>query len=601
MKFKNTKRTPWEDWEINYIKSVSDDENVTYQEICEKINRSLNVVKYKYKKIGLIKKIKKRDYTNLIQGYLKVVKYSHSDDKNTYWECYCNNCGSTTIKQGSIFSKQTTRNKQISCGCLKNPDGKNAYWWDGYEEISKDFYNSIVKTSKIKNLDFDIDIKFLWELFIKQDRKCAISGRDLVFAKKYKNRVFQTASVDRIDSSKGYTKDNVQWVHKEINFLKSNRKVDELVSMCKEISNHCHYKNKNIIVWGACGYIGSHLVGNLLNKGYNVIAYDNLFKSGISINQYFNHPNFKFKKLDISNEECVIESFKVDKIDGIILLSGIVGLGDCKKHFHETIYSNDIGWYYLSKYYNKNIPLISAGSGSVFGIVEGKVCNEDTPTNPQSHYAITKLNGEKHIIKAGGKSFRFATAAGVSPSPRWNLLPNELCYLALNKGYLDIFEPNNMRTFIDIRDFTDSLIFGVENFNNLEHDIYCVGDELNNWSKKQLALYIKDLTGCKISYNENTKDPDARNYYCDYTRINKAGFKCSHMLSNTLERLIESCKILEFDKAYYGEEKHNREHTLNKHSLEFSKSFNESIIEDEKIKEIENFYLQEDYIKKYQY
>lgn len=73
-----------------------------------------------------------------------------------------------------------------------------------------------------------------WKLFEKQNRKCALTGEELTFSKK-NNEYDGTASLDRIDSSKGYTLDNVQWVHKKINMMKWDLKQDEFISWCKKV------------------------------------------------------------------------------------------------------------------------------------------------------------------------------------------------------------------------------------------------------------------------------------------------------------------------------------------------------------------------------
>lgn len=54
----------------------------------------------------------------------------------------------------------------------------------------------------------------------------------------------QTASVDRIDSTKGYTPDNVQWVDKRINFMKQHFSQVEFVELCCLVSKH-HYHKSN--------------------------------------------------------------------------------------------------------------------------------------------------------------------------------------------------------------------------------------------------------------------------------------------------------------------------------------------------------------------
>ena len=47
-----------------------------------------------------------------------------------------------------------------------------------------------------------------------------------------------TASLDRIDSSKGYTIDNVQWVHKKVNMMKKDMSDSEFIAWCNEISSY---------------------------------------------------------------------------------------------------------------------------------------------------------------------------------------------------------------------------------------------------------------------------------------------------------------------------------------------------------------------------
>jgi len=85
-----------------------------------------------------------------------------------------------------------------------------------------------------RKLDFNLTIDDLWDLYLSQDKKCAITGADInvVNATINGNYHLQTASLDRIDSSKGYTKGNVHWVHKVINSLKSDFTNREFISLC---------------------------------------------------------------------------------------------------------------------------------------------------------------------------------------------------------------------------------------------------------------------------------------------------------------------------------------------------------------------------------
>ena len=77
----------------------------------------------------------------------------------------------------------------------------------------------------------------MWDLFIKQNRKCALSGLELSFPKINGDQSY-TASIDRIDSSLGYIEGNVQWVHKDINIMKNKYDQDYFIQMCKLISEN---------------------------------------------------------------------------------------------------------------------------------------------------------------------------------------------------------------------------------------------------------------------------------------------------------------------------------------------------------------------------
>jgi hypothetical protein len=104
--------------------------------------------------------------------------------------------------------------------------------WCGYEEISGTFYGAIRDGAKHRNLQFEISIEYIWNLYLKQNRKCALTGIEISLPQKCKD-TNQTASLDRIDSSKGYVAGNVQWVHKDINQMKMDLTQDQFINYCK--------------------------------------------------------------------------------------------------------------------------------------------------------------------------------------------------------------------------------------------------------------------------------------------------------------------------------------------------------------------------------
>jgi hypothetical protein len=144
-------------------------------------------------------------------------------------------CGNIIVTKGRYLRMDHKR----SCGCLREKKARNHPAWKGYEDISGQQWNDIKSSSKRygRVIPFEITIEQVWELFQKQKGKCALSGVEIHFPEKSTRYGGDcTASLDRIDSSKGYTIDNVQWVHKIVNLMKMNLPQDEFIKWCKLIA-----------------------------------------------------------------------------------------------------------------------------------------------------------------------------------------------------------------------------------------------------------------------------------------------------------------------------------------------------------------------------
>lgn len=168
-------------------------------------------------------------------GTLSPVKYLGYDNKRkySYYECKCD-CGNIVIKSSRKLLYAKICNKSCPLKPNKQKFRKESWMWRGYEDIPKSFFTKVKREAKEREIEFNLTIEELWDLFVKQNKKCALSGVDLKFQSNYRISD-QTASIDRIDSSKGYTLDNVQWVHKIVNFMKQSMLKSELISWCKRI------------------------------------------------------------------------------------------------------------------------------------------------------------------------------------------------------------------------------------------------------------------------------------------------------------------------------------------------------------------------------
>ena len=172
--------------------------------------------------------MKSLDLSDKVFGMLKVIGFSHNYHRHRYWLCKCE-CG----KEKVIAQDPLVIGRVISCGCSKKRIQNKHKSWTGYGEISGQYYNKIkVKAlSRKQKRRFDVSIEYLWELFLKQERKCALTNLPLAFGS-LKLKQNQTASLDRIDSSNGYIIGNVQWVHKDINWMKNDFDQEKFIEYC---------------------------------------------------------------------------------------------------------------------------------------------------------------------------------------------------------------------------------------------------------------------------------------------------------------------------------------------------------------------------------
>ena len=186
--------------------------------------------------------MRKIDMTGKKFGLLTVIKEEPPTPRgHSCWLCQCD-CGNQVVRTSTSMK----RSQFSSCGCWHR-EGIDNPLFRGVGEISANwFYNVVARAASGRKSrsgierKLDIDIDFIWNLFLKQDRKCALTGI-LLTLPKTNNKIHMkesTASLDRIDSKRGYEKDNVQWVHKDVNRMKNIYTQDYFVYICKLVHDN---------------------------------------------------------------------------------------------------------------------------------------------------------------------------------------------------------------------------------------------------------------------------------------------------------------------------------------------------------------------------
>ena len=181
----------------------------------------------------------RNEITSQKWGKLTVISFAGYTPKHrrTVWNCQCD-CGNIVQVRSDCLRSKTATGGTKSCGrCVRSKTGSESAAWKGCGQLSATRWERILADAKSRKLNVSITIKDAWDLLTKQDWKCAITGKAIMLPSRTKGEE-TTASLDRIDSTKGYTLDNIQWVHKRINWMKSNMSMNEFVDFCKAVVNH---------------------------------------------------------------------------------------------------------------------------------------------------------------------------------------------------------------------------------------------------------------------------------------------------------------------------------------------------------------------------
>ena len=161
-------------------------------------------------------------------GILTVLRLVGRKLGQKQWYCRCQ-CGRSIVATTAALNAGCRHH----CGCgTVYPVGPKHQNWTGYEEIPGHLWAQIRWGARVRELDFDLSIESVWELFIAQRRKCALSGVDIAFGP----RGMCTASLDRKTAKCGYTASNVQWVHKAVNRMKGALDDAQFRSWCSLVS-----------------------------------------------------------------------------------------------------------------------------------------------------------------------------------------------------------------------------------------------------------------------------------------------------------------------------------------------------------------------------
>ena len=280
----------------------------------------------------------------------------------------------------------------------------------------------------------------------------------------------------------------------------------------------------NVLVTGGGGYLGTVLVRRLSQSALSQAEFEDpidpvrildRFSWGTQSLAAIGWP-VKVMAGSVTDPSAIDRA--LDGIEAVVHLAAIVGYPACDADPDDAEQTNIEGTRLLCERLDGR-KLVFASTGSTYGKVEG-ICTERTPISPLTRYGRTKALGERLVREAGGVSLRFATLYGLSPRMRWDLLPHAFAQKAIS-GEIRVFDGDARRTFLHVEDAARAIEFALGT--DLADPVYNVGCEAFNLTKREVAMKVQKLTGCRIVACDG-HDPDARDYEVSYAAIRKAGW-----------------------------------------------------------------------------
>jgi nucleoside-diphosphate-sugar epimerase len=300
-----------------------------------------------------------------------------------------------------------------------------------------------------------------------------------------------------------------------------------------------------ILVTGAAGYIGSIMVPMLLSHGNEVIAIDNFMYNQASLLDCCHDKKLTVVRGDARNNELMTKY--VREADALFPLACITGVPACSRDETAAQTTNFDAVKMLLELRSKEQTIIFPTTNSGYGLgQEGIYCTEETPLTPISLYGRLKADIEKLLLDDGNCiTLRLATAFGISPRMRIDLLVNDFTYRAVTDRFVVLFEAHFKRNYIHVRDIAKAFIHCLQNFDKMKDEPYNVGLSNANLSKMELCQEIQKQVP-EFYFLESTigEDPDKRNYIVSNDKIEGTGFKPDVSLQDGIAELIKGYQII---------------------------------------------------------
>ena len=330
---------------------------------------------------------------------------------------------------------------------------------------------------------------------------------------------------------------------------------------------------REILITGGAGYIGSMLTGMLLRRGDGVAVVDDLLFGGESLLGYLQVPGFRFIKGNVCDPDLLrvvgpgIAIGPGDPVhyDCILHLAAIVGFPACQA------VGREVAWRFNVDSTKRMFALAEASGAerflfastySNYGIADdGRPVTEDSPLNPQSLYAETKIASEAYLKDRAEDSDcapiipRFATLFGISPRTRFDLIVNQFVLEAIAKRRLIIYQRGYARSFVHVRDVCRGVCMLLDApLEVVRGEIFSLGGDAGNATKDEIVRLVqKHVAGTEVDHKDLSFGGDMRDIRVSFAKIRDGlGFEPSVSLEEGIREVRDAIVTGMIKEPHHG-------------------------------------------------
>jgi nucleoside-diphosphate-sugar epimerase len=304
---------------------------------------------------------------------------------------------------------------------------------------------------------------------------------------------------------------------------------------------------RSVLVVGGAGYVGSVLVAQLLDAGARVHVLDQLvYDNGFALHHLLDREGLTLVRGDLRDRRAFARAF--GDADDVVLLASLVGDPICAKYPELARQVNADGAIGIVDALDDLgvRRFVFTSTCSNYGIQDpDRPADEDSELNPQSLYARTKIEVERHLLARAATLrpvatvLRIATAYGMSPRMRFDLTVSQFAHELASGAELLVYDADTWRPYCHVRDIAKAVFAALTAPEDaVRGEVFNVGDNSQQFTKRMIVDEVcKHLTTARVVYRDGATDP--RNYRASFDKIaDRLGFRADNTVQAYVGALV---------------------------------------------------------------